>query len=129
MAHRVPSVLGALLLGQGTPTTIFGISETDIADFTLGFWCLSLALNILAAVAVITRLIVYRGRFRDRAPKQHLLQYTGINAMITESGLLYIVVLVIFIAARADNSSLIYTFVQPLSLVHVRVFYHFLLAT
>ena len=80
-------------------------------------------------MAVVTRLFVYRGRFRDRVPKQHVKRYTGIDAMIAESGLLYIVVLIIFIAARANNSPLIYTFVQPLSLVHVRVLCYLLPVT
>ena len=96
-------------------TSIFGT-----VNFTLGFWCFSLALNVLATVLIVGRLLFFRYRLKRVLGGQHVSQYTGVIAMVVESELLYTAFLITFIVPFVRNNSLANAFAQAPSLVQVR---------
>ena len=90
-------------------------------NLTLAFWCFSLALNILATIAIVSRLFYYRYQLSRAFNHPHLAQYTGIMAMIVESELLYSGFLILFIVPFVREDPLANIFAQPPSLVQVNI--------
>ena len=90
-------------------------------NLTLGFWCYSLALNVIATALIVGRLAYFRYQFQRVLGSQHASQYTGIMAMIIESELLYTMYLVLYIVPFVLNNPLVNVFVQGPSAVQVRV--------
>lgn len=107
-------VLGCLFLVQLSSTSIWGT-----ADFTLGFWSSSLAVNALATILIVSRLIFHRWRLASLLGSSHAKQYTGIIAMIVESELLYTAFLIMYIVPFALNHPLVSAFIQAPALVQV----------
>lgn len=99
---------------QIASNSIFGV-----ANFTLGFWCFSLALNVLATLAIVGRLFIYRRRLRNVLGSDHASQYTGVIAMVVESELLYTIFMILYIVPFVLNNSLVNVFVQGPALVQV----------
>ena len=97
-------------------TSIFGT-----VNFTLGFWCFSLALNVLATVLIVGRLLFFRYRLKRVLGGQHVSQYTGVIAMVVESELLYTAFLIPYIALLHLDSPALVIFEQPIGFVQVCV--------
>ena len=112
---RSTPVLGVLFLVQISFTSIFGAT-----NFTLAFWCFSLALNIVATIVIVARLFVYRRRLSTVLGKGYVSQYTGIMSMVVESELLYTAFMILYIVPFVRGNSLTNVFVQGPALVQVR---------
>lgn len=109
------AVIGTLFLVQISTSNIF--SE---ANFTLTFWCFSLALNVLATLLIVSRLFVYRFRLTKVLGSSHGAQYTSVIAMVVESELLYTAFLILYIVPFILSNPLENVFVQGPALVQVR---------
>ena len=96
-------------------------------NLVLGFWCFSLALNILATLLICGRLLYYRYQLKSALGHEHVSQYTGIIAMIVESEALYTAYLLIFIVPFVRNDLVAEVFLQSPSLIQVGVFVFFAL--
>ena len=108
-------MLGVFFLIQLSSTSIFGTVK-----LTLGFWCFSLALNVLATLLIVGRLLYYRYQLASVMGRSHVSQYTGVIAMVVESELLYTAFLIMYIAPFVLNNSFVNAIVQAPSLFQVR---------
>ncbi|PSR72607.1 hypothetical protein PHLCEN_2v11531 [Hermanssonia centrifuga] len=108
----VEFILGSLFLGQ-----IMSTSPWGAVNFTLGFWCFSLALNIIATFLIVGRLLFYRRRLAHIVGKGHGEQFTGLIAMVVESELMYTAFLILFIVPFILNHPLENVFIQGIALV------------
>ena len=95
-------------------TSVFGT-----ISLTLGFWCFSLALNVIATALIVGRIVYHRYQFERVLGGQHASQYTGILAMFIESELLYTVYLILYIVPFVLNNPLANVFLQGPSAVQV----------
>ena len=98
-----------------TQTSVFGT-----VNLVLGFWCFSLALNILATLLICGRLLYYRYQLKAALGSEHISQYTGVIAMVVESELLYTAYLVVFIVPFVRGDMVAEVFLQNPSLIQVR---------
>ncbi|KAJ3552793.1 hypothetical protein NM688_g3966 [Phlebia brevispora] len=105
-------ILGVLFLVQISANSIFGV-----ANFTLGFWCFSLTLNVLATIVIVGRLFIYRRRLANVLGSGYITQYTGVMAMVVESELLYTAFMILYIVPFVLNNPIENVFVQPPSLI------------
>ncbi|KAJ3552264.1 hypothetical protein NM688_g4239 [Phlebia brevispora] len=105
-------IIGVLFLVRISHVFIF-----DSDPLTLGFFCYSLVLNVLATAIIVGRLFVYRRRFARVWGSEHVTQYTGIMAMMVESELLYTAFLILFIVPYIMHNLLESAFLQSLALV------------
>ena len=99
-----------------TSTSVFGT-----VNLTLGFWCYSLALNVLATFLIVGRLLYYRFQLKSVLGSQHVSQYTGVMAMVVESELLYTFYLILYIVPFILNNTLVNAFIQGPSVIQVRL--------
>lgn len=95
-------------------TSVFGS-----VNFTLGFWCYSLALNVIATALIVARLASFRCRHKHLLGSQHARQYTGIMAMVVESELLYTAYLIVYIVPFALDNTVVNAFVQGPAVIQV----------
>ncbi|PSS37777.1 hypothetical protein PHLCEN_2v378 [Hermanssonia centrifuga] len=108
----VDQLLGTLFLKQ-----IMSVSPWGAVNFTLGFWCFSLALNVLATFLIVSRLLLYRFRLARVLGSGHGAQYTSVVAMVVESELLYTAFLILFIVPFVLNHPLENVFIQCIALI------------
>lgn len=101
-----------------TETSVFGT-----VNLVLGFWCFSLALNVLATILICGRLLYYRWQLKNALGSEHISQYTGIIAMVVESELLYTAYLIVFIVPFVRGDMVAEVFLQNPSLIQVSAFH------
>ncbi len=99
------------------------VSPWGAVNFTLGFWCFSLALNVLATFLIVSLLLLYRFRLARVLGSGHGAQYTSVVAMVVESELLYTAFLILFIVPFVLNHPLENVFIQCIALIQVRSCY------
>ncbi|KAJ7626845.1 hypothetical protein FB45DRAFT_1059766 [Roridomyces roridus] len=105
--------MGILWLIQICTSSPFGIFNT--INWTIPFFSLSLALNILVTIAIVVRLYVYRRRVAKLLNGNHGSQYTSIAAMLVESAFLYSSFSILFLVPFGMNNPLSQIFLQALS--------------
>ncbi|KAF9457968.1 hypothetical protein BDZ94DRAFT_1174596 [Collybia nuda] len=106
--------LGILFLkqvgsGTETPWQAYGI------NYTSPYYAMSLALNILVTIMIVTRLLVYRHRINRVMGKSHGTHYTYLAAMIIESAAIYSTFSLLFLIPFAFKHPLSQLFLQALS--------------
>ena len=106
-------MLGTLFLVQLSSTSLWGT-----INLTLAFWCFSLALNVLATVIIVGRLLVYRRRLAC-VKRGRSSAYLGVVAMVVESELLYTGYLILYIVPFVLGHPLANIFVQTIGSVQV----------
>jgi hypothetical protein len=105
-------ILGTLFLVALTSTSVFGT-----VNLTLGFWCFSLALNIIATLLIVGRLVYHRYQLKRVLGSQHASHYTSFIATIVESELLYTCYLILYIVPFVRNNTLVNAFIQGPSVI------------
>ena len=110
------TVLGTLFLVALTNTSVFGT-----VNLTLGFWCFSLALNVIATVLIVGRLVYHRYQLKRVLGSQHAGHYTSFIATVVESELLYTCYLILYIVPFILNNTLVNAFIQGPSVIQVRL--------
>lgn len=81
-------IMGTLFLVQvSAPAS--SIWATNSINFTLPYFCISLALNIVSTIAIVSRLFYYRRRTANSLGSAHGTQYTTIASMLVESAAVY----------------------------------------
>lgn len=86
-------------------------------NFTIPYYSMSLALNILVTILIVLRLLVYRHRIVRAMGAGHGSQYTSLAAMVVESAAIYSGFALLFIVPFALSSPLAQLFLQALSMV------------
>ncbi|EMD34961.1 hypothetical protein CERSUDRAFT_116481 [Gelatoporia subvermispora B] len=86
-------------------------------DFSVPFWSLSMSLNILLTILLVTRLLYMRRRIIATLGRQYGQMYTGIAAMIVESALPYALVSFIFVVLYGLNNTAANLFIPLVSQV------------
>ena len=74
-------------------------------DFAVPYWSLSIAVNLLLTIAIITRLLVARKQLKAVMGEEHALEYTSLIAIFIESASLYSITSLIYVVAFAVNSN------------------------
>ncbi|EJD41420.1 hypothetical protein AURDEDRAFT_169584 [Auricularia subglabra TFB-10046 SS5] len=102
LASTIMSILTVYQLAQ--PGAQF-FSTIGLA-LTLPYFSLSISLNLLLTVMIVTKLLAMRRRLRTALGTHHARMYTGMPAMLVESAALYAVFSIMFIATYSINNSL-----------------------
>ena len=90
-------------------------------NFTIPYYSMSLALNILVTLLIVARLMLYRRRVRSALGSTHGMHYTSLAAMVVESAGIYSAYSLLFLVPFAMNHPLAQLFLQGLSPVQVRL--------
>ncbi|KAF9467896.1 hypothetical protein BDZ94DRAFT_1287535 [Collybia nuda] len=89
-------IMGTLFLVQvSAPAS--SIWATNSINFTLPYFCISLALNIVSTIAIVSRLLYYRHRTASTLGTAHGTQYTTIASMLVESAAVYSISSLLFL--------------------------------
>ncbi|KAG6810538.1 hypothetical protein H0H92_011425 [Tricholoma furcatifolium] len=89
-------ILGVLFLVQvSAPSSSIWASTT--INFTLPYFCTSLALNIISTLVIVARLLYFRHRVSSYLGTGHGSQYTSIAAMLVESASIYSISSLLFL--------------------------------
>ncbi|EIM85267.1 uncharacterized protein STEHIDRAFT_157908 [Stereum hirsutum FP-91666 SS1] len=73
--------------------------------FSVPYWSLSIALNILVTLAIVYRLVAMKRRIGRLLSPAHSRMYTSLSSMVIESAALYSITGMIFIICYARSSS------------------------
>jgi hypothetical protein len=109
-------VTGSLFLQQISTTSVY---NTSTVNWTIPYFSLSLALNILVTLAIVGRLFLYRHRVIRAIGPGHGRQYVGIATMIVESAAIYSSFSILFLVPFARNNAISAVFLQALGGVQV----------
>jgi len=97
--------------------------DTSGINWTIPYYVMSLALNILVTILIVLRLLLCRSRVTSLLGKKHGAQYTSVAAMIIESAAIYSTFSLLFLIPFAINTTtslaLSQLFLQALSPVQV----------
>jgi len=104
--------MGSLFLYQLFVKNPF--QPADGINWTLPYLGLSLSLNIILTLSIVSRLIVWRFRIRRILGAEHGSQYIGIASMIVESAALHAVLSLLFLIPDAIGHPLSIIFLQTL---------------
>ncbi|KAJ6522059.1 hypothetical protein B0H19DRAFT_904200, partial [Mycena capillaripes] len=104
--------MGSLFLYQLFVKNPF--QPADGINWTLPYLGLSLSLNIILTLSIVSRLIVWRFRMRRILGADHGSQYIGIASMIVESAALHAVLSLLFLIPDALGHPLSIIFLQTL---------------
>ncbi|KAJ7642039.1 hypothetical protein FB45DRAFT_826301 [Roridomyces roridus] len=107
--------LGILWLIQICTSSPFGIFTA--LNWTIPYFSLSLALNILVTIAITVRLYMFRRRGAKVFGRNYGSQYTSVAAMLVESAFLYSSFSILFLVPFGMNNPLSQIFLQALSQV------------
>ena len=95
-------------------------------NFSLPFFSLSLSLNIIVAIMIVTRLLLERRKIISALGRQHARQYVGIAMMIIESAALYSIFSITFLGLYGANHPVQNVFLQILPQFEVSRFIPYL---
>ncbi|KAK7059077.1 hypothetical protein VNI00_001701 [Paramarasmius palmivorus] len=84
-------------------------------NFTIPYYTMSLALNILVTILIVLRLLVYRHRITQAMGSGHGSHYTSLVAMVVESAAIYSSFALCFLVPFSVNSPVAQLFLQALS--------------
>ncbi|KAL1736337.1 hypothetical protein FB107DRAFT_221861 [Schizophyllum commune] len=107
-------VLGILWLKQ-VGTADQSPWDSSGINFTIPYYSMSLALNILVTLLIVARLMLYRRRVRSALGSTHGMHYTSLAAMVVESAGIYSAYSLLFLVPFAMNHPLAQLFLQGLS--------------
>ena len=88
-------------------------------NFTIPYYSMSLALNILVTILIVIQLLIYRNRISKVLGKAHGAEYASVAAMIVESAAMYSSFALLFLVPFALNHPLSQIFIQSLPPVQV----------
>jgi hypothetical protein len=117
LSHQV---MGICFLKQVGATSQSPWSASGV-NFTIPYFSMSLALNILVTILIVIRLLLFRRRVNKLLGKSHGAQYASLAAMIVESAAMYSSFALLFLIPFALNSTVSQLFIQSLSPVQVCV--------
>jgi len=100
-------VLGSLVLAQTTTSSPFN----DV-NFTLAYYSMTLALNVITTLFIVCRIILYRRRVQSVLGAHHVAHYTNVVAILVESASLFSAFLILFMVPFALNYPLAFVFIQ-----------------
>ncbi|KAF8507405.1 hypothetical protein JB92DRAFT_2735378 [Gautieria morchelliformis] len=106
-------VLGICFLKQVGATSQSPWSATGI-NFTIPYYSMSLALNILVTILIVVRLLLFRRRINKLLGKSHGAHYASLAAMIVESAAMYSSFALLFLVPFALHSPISQIFIQSL---------------
>lgn len=107
---------GILFLKQvGTPAQSPWLASG--INFTIPYYAMSLALNILVTLLIVLRLLYHRHRITQAIGSGHGSQYTSLVAIIIESAAIYSSFALAFLVPFGLNSPVAQLFLQALSLI------------
>jgi hypothetical protein len=89
-------------------------------NFTIPYYSMSLALNILVTILIVVQLLIYRSRINQALGKNHGAHYASVAAMVVESAAMYSSFALLFLVPFALNHPLSQIFIQSLPPVQVR---------
>lgn len=95
------------------PTLSLWASTT--VNFTLPYFCTSLALNIVSTIFIVARLLYFRYRISSSLGPGYGTQYTTIAAMIVESAAVYSISSLLFLVPFIVNHPIQNVFLGMLS--------------
>ncbi|KAG2068818.1 hypothetical protein BDR04DRAFT_1078945 [Suillus decipiens] len=101
------------LLQVATDSPYFSI------NYTIPYFSLSLALNIIITIVIVLRLLTYRYRISSALGSSYGTQYTSIAAMIVESAALYSAFSVAFLILFNLNNPISEIFIEALTQVQI----------
>jgi hypothetical protein len=119
--------MSCLYLGTLTHTaTSFG---SNLVNFALAYWSLSVGTTLLLTLCIVARLLHLRHRIQSACGKEHVkdLPYLSISAMFVESASLYSVVGMITLVCFAKGYPAQSLVLPLLGQVQVRFFEDFIL--
>jgi len=90
-----------------------GLSSPLAIDFVTAFYALSVSINVLGTISIITRLLLKRRYIVAVLGREHSKVYTGVVAMLVESATAYSVIGLIFVGTFFTRNCL-YHLVLPL---------------
>jgi hypothetical protein len=112
------TALGILFLKQ-VGTVSQSPWDSSGINFTIPYYTMSLALNIIVTIMIVFRLLFYRHRITRVMGSTHGSQYTSLVAMIIESAAIYSSFSILFLVPFAVSNPLAQLFLQALSPVQV----------
>lgn len=83
-------------------------------NWLIPYISISLGLNVLITIAIVTRLMLFRHRISSALGPAHGSQYTSIAAMVIESASLYSLISILVLVPFALNSTITPAFLQSL---------------
>ncbi len=89
-------------------------------NWTIPYFSLSLALNIIVTLMIVGRLLWYRQRIKSLLGNAHGSHYTSIAAMIVESAAMYSLFTLLFLIFFGLDHPMENIFLQVLSQIQVR---------
>ena len=100
-----------------------GEDETTVTDVGTSYFSISLSLNILLTLMIVTRLTLHRRNFRNVQGASQRVGglYTAIVTILIESYALYAIAFLLYIVPWALGHPIVYLFSQVLGNVQVRV--------
>jgi hypothetical protein len=110
------SVLGVLFLWQISSPLSSPYSTTGTGvNYTLPYFFLALAFNIVVTILIVLRLYIYRLRKAQALlGPDHVMEHTSIVSMIIESAAIYSTFSLLFLIPFATKSAVANTFLQVL---------------
>ena len=85
------------------------------------YYVVSLSVNILLTILIMTRLLMYRRRILEVLPEEYARHYVSLATIMVESSALYSVFALIFIITYAINNPLNQIFLAAASTAQVRI--------
>jgi len=116
----IPALLymGSVALGICFLKQVGATSQSPWAasgiNFTIPYYSMSLALNILVTILIVIQLLIYRNRISKVLGKAHGAEYASVAAMIVESAAMYSSFALLFLVPFALNHPLSQIFIQSL---------------
>ncbi|TFY54780.1 hypothetical protein EVJ58_g8657 [Rhodofomes roseus] len=119
-------LLASIILGSVVLHDLAEIADTPnstpfaVADLTLAYYTISLALNILLTLAIAARLLAFRHRISRLLGAHHATPYSNIAAIIIESAVLYAAFALTFLVSFGVDSPVSNVFLNLVNSVQVR---------
>ncbi|THV07092.1 hypothetical protein K435DRAFT_644058 [Dendrothele bispora CBS 962.96] len=128
--YRIPiMILPALLFLASLSMSIVTIINSTRPDssfwstvsvkFALAYYSLTMAFTVVSTVLMISRLLLFRRRFRAVLGREHAGQYTNIAALLIESSALYSLWTILFVGLYIVNHPVQYVFLASLAEVQI----------
>lgn len=82
-----------------------GFWATETVKIGTAYWSLTISLNVLLTILIVSRLLTQRNKIQLVLGKQHSRMYTSISAMLIESAALYSIWALVFLISYAKNNT------------------------
>lgn len=116
-------VMGLLWTIQSTSPGLSLYSGTSIS-LGLPYFTISLSLNIILTLLIVSRLLLHRRNVNVILGKEHCQAYTSIVTITVESALFYSVTSLIFLITYAVNNPINQIFLGILTPIQVSLLYN-----